>query len=142
MKTAIVLVQTSKKEFAPLARKVRKALIEALSVLQREDAALELHILSNRAMRAINNATRGKNEPTNVLSFEGDGFPRADVRGKTYLGEIYLAPEVIRVRGEDAIFLAIHGLLHLFHYTHEKNRDRITMEKAEDGLLAEIATRI
>lgn len=138
---AEVITPSSKKAFAPLSRAIKKVLIDALHILKRDDVALELHLLSKQQMRAINNATRGKDEPTNVLSFEADGFPRADVRAKKYIGEIYLAPEVIRAKGEDAKFLALHGLLHLFQYTHKKNHDRITMEKAEDNLLAKLAKR-
>ncbi len=139
-KAEIILAETPK-AFVSLARQVKKTLVDSLHILHEDDVAVELHILSNAAMRSINKATRGKDEPTNVLSFEADGFPRADVKGKKYIGEIYLAPQVIRARGEDAKFLAIHGLLHLFQYTHKKNRDRITMEKAEDSLLAKLAKR-
>lgn len=136
-----MIVVSSKKSFAHVARGVKKVLLSALHIFHEDDSALELHIVSNAEMRAINNATRGKDEPTNVLSFESNGFMRADIKGKKYLGEIYLAPEVIRARGEDAKFLAIHGLLHLFQYTHKKNRDRMVMERAEDALLAKLAKR-
>ena len=138
---AQIIIPKPPTAYASLARSIKKVLVDALHVLHEDNVAVELHILSNAQMRAINKATRGKDESTNVLSFEGGGFPRADVRGKKYIGEIYLAPEVIRAKGEDAKFLAIHGLLHLFQYTHKKNRDRITMEKAEDSLLAKLAKR-
>lgn len=139
---AQIIVHSSRKTFAPVAHKVKKVLIAALGILRKNNVAIELYLLTNAEMRAINNATRGKDAPTNVLSFEADAFPRADIGVRCYLGEIYLAPGVIRARGEDAAFLALHGLLHLFQYTHEKNRDRIAMEKEEDRLLAKLAGRL
>ena len=120
---------------------VARVLEEALKVLHKESSVLELHLVSNAQMKAINRATRGKDEPTNVLSFESDRFSRADVEGK-YIGEIYLAPQVIRARGEDMKFLAIHGLLHLLKYTHKTKRDRMIMERKEDTLLDAIADRV
>ena len=72
-----------------------------------------------RAIRALNRAHRGKDAPTDVLSFPS-GEPR-------FLGDIVIAAGVARrqaVRaghafGVEARVLALHGLLHLLGYDHE-----------------------
>ena len=72
-------------------------------------------------MRKINRKFKGKNRPTNVLSFEAEkGSLRPDLGNeRRFLGEIFLAPDYIRARGEDLGFLFIHGFLHLLGYTHK-----------------------
>jgi ssRNA-specific RNase YbeY (16S rRNA maturation enzyme) len=50
------------------------------------------------------------------------------------LGEVYLCPSYIKVNGESLEYLAIHGLLHLMGFNHEKNRDRIRMKSTEQKI--------
>ena len=137
-----ITMNISDERFLRSGKLVEHTLLEALQVLKKKNIALEVHLLTDKEMKAINKATRGKNEPTNVLSFEAGGFPYIDEGGVTYLGEIYLAPDVVKVRKENIKFLAIHGLFHLLGYTHEEKRDTIKMEKAEDILLAKLAERL
>jgi len=54
------------------------------------------------------------------------------------LGEIFLAPEYVRDHGEDIVFLAVHGLLHLLGYTHDGERDSIKMERKEREIIRRI----
>jgi len=71
------------------------------------------------SIRKLNRQYRGKDEPTDVLSFPGDepGF----------LGDIVIAAGVARHQaaaaghalGTEARVLALHGLLHLLGYDHE-----------------------
>ena len=131
----------SDERFLRSGKTVERTLFDALHLLKKKNVALEVHLLTDKEMKAINKATRGKNEPTNVLSFEAGGFPYVDEGGVVYLGEIYLAPHVVKARKENIKFLAIHGLFHLLGYTHEEKRDTMKMERAEDLLLAKLAER-
>lgn len=110
-----------------------RAIRRSLFLLKKKKCGVELHLVSDQTMRKLNRAFRKKNVPTNVLSFEAKAdFPRPDIAGGgAFLGEIYLAPDVIRERGESLPCLALHGLLHLAGYTHTQARDRITMERVE-----------
>ncbi len=83
---------------------------------------LSVVLLKEPKMRELNRIYRGKDEPTNVLSFQEEEFG---------LGELVLCPTVIR---KDAAkygitFKAelhrifIHGLLHLLSYDHESSKD-------------------
>ncbi len=88
---------------------------------------LSLVFVGNTQSRKINKSYRGKDKPTNVLSFEFD---------KTH-GEILIAPAVAekeaklfdREYDNFIAFLFIHGLMHLKGMDHGS-----TMEKAEEKL--------
>ncbi|MFA6365044.1 MAG: rRNA maturation RNase YbeY [Candidatus Paceibacterota bacterium] len=135
MKSSIT-IHCSQKKFLPLVRVVRSILTSSLPALTKKEVALEAYLVSNAEMKTLNRTFRGKDVSTNVLSFEAKEFPRADMRDQRYLGEIYLAPDVIKTKKEDIKLLTVHGLLHLFEYTHAKKSDRMRMERAEDRLLA------
>jgi probable rRNA maturation factor len=92
-----------------------------------KDYSLSLVFIGARRSQRLNGSYRGKNRPTNVLSFS--------ISGKE--GEIFLTPAVIKRQTRkfgrkypDLIaFLFIHGLMHLKGYEHGS-----TMEKAEARL--------
>ncbi len=99
----------------------------AVSVLFADDAAV----------RALNKAWRGKDAPTNVLSFPApDGFGA--------LGDVALALETVLAEAQaqgktpraHAAHLIAHGFLHLVGYDHENDEDAEKMEGRERAILA------
>ena len=94
------------------------------------------------AMRRLNGHFRGKDKPTNVLSFPS-GMP-AVVGARRNLGDIVLGAEtVVREAAEQAVtpadhlrHLVLHGLLHLMGYDHETDNDAVIMEALEIAILA------
>jgi rRNA maturation RNase YbeY len=71
----------------------------------------------------------------NVLAFPAPkNFPRPDLVGRP-LGEIYLNPRFIARAGDSLEYMLIHGFLHLLGYDHERERDRIAMERYERRLM-------
>jgi len=101
-------------------------------------------LVSDRRMRVLNRAFRGKDYATDVLSFpmgadggDGPGHPRG-------LGDIVIAAGVAarqaREHGHPAAteirLLALHGLLHLLGYDHEDPDDRGRMARTEARLRA------
>ena len=94
------------------------------------------------AMRRLNGHFRGKDKPTNVLSFPS-GMP-AVAGARCNLGDIVLGAEtVVREAAEQAVtpadhlrHLVLHGLLHLMGYDHETDSDAETMEALEIAILA------
>jgi len=81
--------------------------------------------VGERRMRALNRAYRGKDVPTDVLS-----FPSGE---RAFLGDIVIAAGVARRQaraaghsfGTEARVLALHGLLHLLGYDHEVDDGRM-----------------
>ena len=101
-------------------------------------------------MEALNAAYRGKNKPTNVLSFPMfeaellEPLATAD-GGEVLLGDVVLAKGVCETEAADkgvpveehAAHLVVHGTLHLLGYDHEtSDEDADSMEDVERKALA------
>jgi phosphate starvation-inducible protein PhoH and related proteins len=94
---------------------------------------------SDEAVKVLNAQWRGKDSPTNVLS-----FPAPDTAGT--LGDIALAYETCAREADEqgkslkdhATHLLVHGLLHLLGYDHEADDDAAEMEGLEKDILAHL----
>ena len=94
----------------------------------------------DKRLRALNAAFRGQDKATNVLSFP------APPGGDPYLGDVAIAYGVVsrEARAQKKNFaahaahLAVHGVLHLLGFDHEKANDANLMEQQETLLLAQL----
>jgi rRNA maturation RNase YbeY len=101
-----------------------------------DDEAFSVLFTTDATLRALNLAWRGKDKPTNVLS-----FPAPETAGT--LGDIAIAFETVaREAGEQgktledhATHLLVHGLLHLLGYDHEAVDEAAEMEGLEREIL-------
>lgn len=100
-------------------------------------------VLGDDAMvRTLNKAYRGRDKPTNVLSFPFQAPPGAEHGG--VLGDVVLAGETVaREAAERGILpvhhlqhLVAHGLLHLMGHEHETDGEAEIMERIEIETLA------
>lgn len=98
--------------------------------------------LSNDAhVQTLNASFRGKDKPTNVLSFPAPESPVP--QAVEPLGDIIIARETLaREAAEKGIPLAdhlrhltVHGLLHLLGYDHENEAEAVQMENLETEIL-------
>ncbi|MEX0689949.1 MAG: rRNA maturation RNase YbeY, partial [Candidatus Paceibacterota bacterium] len=55
-----------------------------------------------------------------------------------HLGEIYLAPDEIKKRKEDIVYLSVHGCLHLLGFNHKKDEEAEEMEKVEKEIMKNV----
>lgn len=100
---------------------------------------------SDEAVQVLNRDWRGKDKPTNVLSFPADDFPAMD-GVPVPLGDIALAYETCaREAGEKEVtvfdhltHLILHGILHLLGYDHLTDEEATEMEDLERRLLARL----
>lgn len=93
-------------------------------------------------MHALNKQWRGKDKPTDVLSFPSDG---PEIPGQPqYLGDIAVGYET-SLRDAEAMdrpfeahasHLLVHGFLHLLGYDHIEAEDAKVMEPLEVDILA------
>jgi probable rRNA maturation factor len=106
-------------------------------------------LLCDDAMIAALNAQwRGRQEPTNVLSFPAPPAAGASVpeSGAVHLGDIAIACETVtREAGEQGLtvsahlaHLAVHGFLHLLGYDHQTDGEAERMEGLEREILASL----
>lgn len=131
-------VTSSRSDYRSLQDNILRALEKALNIMNAEPSKVEVSLLNKKEMAELNETYKKKEGPTNVLSFsEPEEIPEM-VGNFNYLGEIYLCPEVIKEREEDVIYLSVHGLLHLFGYTHKNKSDTIKMEKKEKEIMKKI----
>jgi probable rRNA maturation factor len=98
---------------------------------------------SDQLVRRLNATYRGKDTPTNVLSFPFKPRVRADREGERYLGDVVLAAETIAREAAQRRLetvhhvqhLVLHGLLHLIGYDHATEAQAVEMERLETEIL-------
>ncbi len=112
---------------------------------------ISVKLSDDAEVQALNAAYRGKDAPTNVLSFpmvQLDLIEAIDIGddGETLLGDIILAHETCaREAAEKGISLAdhvthliVHGTLHLVGYDHDVEAEAEAMEAIETRALASL----
>lgn len=131
---------------------LKSAVQSTLEATQMTEERPELSIVltNDRAICELNRDYRGKNAPTNVLSFPLIDFTDPNPAPACgALGDIVLAYETIaREAGEqDKSFadhvqhLVIHGTLHLLGYDHENDDDALEMETLEIVILKHLGVK-
>jgi probable rRNA maturation factor len=103
-------------------------------------------LTDDKSMRKLNRAYRGKDKPTNVLSFCALDGAKPEAGVPWLLGDIVLASGVIsreakqQAKKLDHHFshMAVHGMLHLMGYDHEDDADAGIMEALEIEALAKM----
>jgi|SRR5947209_4694920 len=131
----------------PLARKAVEAAIaqSAFPDLARSGRPVELSVrlTSDDQVRALNAHWRGKDKPTNVLSFPmAEAYELNDesfASKELLLGDIVVANGVCAREAADkgasveqhATHLIVHGTLHLLGYDHQSDADAADMEARE-----------
>lgn len=133
-----VSVTALQKDFKILRSALNTRARRVLFYLGRSGKSLEIYLVTNAVMRELNKNFRKKNKVTDVLSFQAPKnfiSPKLPFRP---LGEIYLAPAVIKNRHEDIGFLMLHGLLHLLGYDHVRKGDMIKMRRKEEFLMKKL----
>jgi len=120
----------------------------AAAALGRRGAGREIavRVVGPNESRALNRQWRGKDKPTNVLSFPAPeqsrrGMPRDSALP---LGDLVICAAVVKqeaIRDGKSLdshwaHMVIHGTLHLAGYDHETgDRDRMRMERREIAVL-------
>jgi probable rRNA maturation factor len=97
-------------------------------------------------VRTLNAQFRGKDKPTNVLSFPAQPPPPGALgrHEPLPLGDVVLAAETVAAEARDlgipvshhVQHLVVHGLLHLLGHDHESDAEADRMEALETRILA------
>lgn len=105
-------------------------------------AQVNLVFITDQRMRQLNHEYRGKNMPTDVLSFTLDD-PKSS---SATFGEVYISVQTAARQarifghslGAEYARLACHGFMHLFGYDHQQDREAEKMEARERAYLAKV----
>ncbi len=108
-----------------------------------QQGIINLIVVSEEEMARMNKQFRGKEGPTDILTFS---YYSSELTSSDIAGEIYLCLEKIKVyakeRGttyqEQLEYIIIHGITHLMWYDHENDVDWKNMEKIEKKIQSEI----
>ena len=165
MKHKIYTRNDQKKEpLTPAARAlVKRAITAALAYEQFEGAAeVSVTFVDNEAIRELNREYRGKDAPTDVLSFplyeDEDDFDDGFVLGPDLeedeaedapiaIGDIVISVERAKAQAEEyghsfdreLAFLAVHSTLHLLGYDHERSEEEdADQRRRQEEILASI----
>lgn len=125
------------------------------------DIELNVLLTDNTAICEINKEQRGKDEPTDVLSFPMVEYKKpADFSvvetcveeyfnpetGELLLGDIVISMDKVIEQAEcyghsqkrELAFLTAHSMLHLFGYDHVKEAERLVMEEKQREILSNL----
>lgn len=111
-----------------------------LALSDEGDGAVTVLLTSNEVVHELNRQFRGRDTPTNVLS-----FPAAPT-ARPHLGDIALAFDVCAAESREqgksllrhAQHLAAHGALHLLGYDHQSDDEAVVMENKERAIMARL----
>lgn len=104
---------------------------------------LTIRLVDEAESQSLNRQYRGKDYPTNVLSFPADLPPELNI---PLLGDLVICAQVVarEAREQDKplqahwAHMVIHGCLHLLGYDHSEDAEAEQMEALERQLLAEL----
>ena len=102
-----------------------------------------VQVVSNDEMRELNNTWRGKDRPTNVLSFPMQSPDELDLK---ILGDLALCAGVINTEARQQhksaqahwAHMVVHGMLHLQGYDHIDEAQADEMEALEVNILNQL----
>jgi len=137
--TLSVAVQRTVRQWAPTRADIA---MWAGTALGRKAAGRELgvRVVGPTESRRLNARFRGKDRPTNVLSFPAAALPAGPEHP---LGDLVICPTVLRAEAREQCkslrahwaHLVVHGTLHLVGYDHEDPVDADRMERREIAVL-------
>ncbi|MQA73966.1 MAG: rRNA maturation RNase YbeY [Solirubrobacterales bacterium] len=112
---------------------LRDAVRATLAAAGVGDGHLSVELIDERRMRELNREHRGRDAPTDVLSFPVDG--RGPAAGPRELGDVVICPE----HAADVVEATVHGVLHLCGHDHESDQGQMLALQAE--IIASLESR-
>ena len=110
---------------------------------QLDEAELCIRIVCSEESQELNTTWRGKDKPTNVLSFPFEAPPGFS---SAMIGDLAICAEVVAAEAKEQnkplkahwAHMVIHGVLHLIGFDHINDEDAEEMEALEIKLLAQL----
>lgn len=107
-----------------------------------QEFAVGVKFACESCIQGLNKQYRGKNEPTNVLSF--------NLGSESWDGDIVISEAVVERESKDLghspleldLLYLVHGMLHLAGFDHTSQADRAKMETAEANILKRVGVNL
>ena len=106
---------------------------------------ISLTLVDDRKIQALNCDYRGKNTPTDVLSFAYIEDEKTNIThgSAIQVGDIFISTDTAKRQAKDhkhslekeLSILFVHGLLHLFGFDHNNDKEEAEMEKRAKKIL-------
>lgn len=155
---ANILIENEVGDFALGEELLRKIHAVAEAVIEEEgfyeDAEISLTFVDSEELRELNREHRGKDMPTDVLSFPM--YEREELREmEVYEDEVVALGDIVLCVGKareqaqeyghslerEICFLICHSLFHLFGYDHETEEEEREMREKEEAVLESLRIR-
>lgn len=150
LKITIDIDQQSKRwqpaDIRAVKRGIRATLNHQLKKIDQK-IVISLVLTTDKKIQKLNAEWRGKNKPTNILSFPSGALENiSDYPRELPLGDLVLAYETCNTEAQKMAIklprhlthLAAHGCLHLLGYDHETDADHRQMLRVELQILTEL----
>jgi len=144
MTTPIVDIQNvSKHKTTPSRKQFEAWVAAAISHVetQAETKEVTIRVVDQDESQSLNSEYRGKDKPTNVLSFPFEAPPHVELN---LLGDLVICAPLVEHEAKEQskeehkhwAHLTIHGILHLLDYDHINDDDAEEMEQLETDILS------
>ena len=108
-----------------------------------EEAEVTVRLVDEAESRELNHTYRGKDKPTNVLSFPFEAPPGMEL---PLLGDLVICRQVVEAEAIEQnkplmahwAHMVVHGSLHLLGYDHIEDEEAEEMEQLERDILQEM----
>ena len=100
-----------------------------------KNAEISVALGNDHFIQDLNHTYRGKNKPTNVLSFPQEESHALGDIAMAYDTIVHEAEEQNKKLSDHAMHLFVHGLLHLMGFDHETDKEALEMEALEIKIL-------
>lgn len=148
----MITIKNSVKNITLSNQWVKEVAQKIMDLLEYSDYDLGIWLTNNETIHRYNRDYRGKDKPTDILSFPyhpqlqpGQRIAPQEDEDKN-LGDIIISLEyVVQAAQELGVplqermkVLLVHGICHLLGYDHIKDEDFVVMDKQEQWLLKKI----
>jgi len=123
---------TSGLDLSDVPDELRPAATAALRAVGVQEGHLAVELVGAARIRELNREHRGRDAPTDVLSFPIDGA--GGTPGPRELGDVVICPD----ETADLVEATVHGVLHLCGYDHEA--DEGEMLKLQEAVMRDLRT--
>ena len=138
----MILIKNTQRIIKLPLKNLRAALKKMLISIKHEDFDLGVWFTTNRTIKRYNKRYRGKDAPTDILSFQ-HVETTGPLPNEKNLGDLIISieyafhdsPRWNHTFEEHLLFLLAHGIAHLLGYDHKTEKDFKIMHKIEKKIL-------